>query len=207
MALILSIETGTEVCSVALAKDGEMISLRESSGEGRAHANHLALYIEEVLRGNDMDADELDAVAVGGGPGSYTGLRIGVSTAKGMCYALGKPLIAVDSLQALASIAMEEVQAGIVHIGNPETAVLAPMIDARRMEVYTRLFDTGLRPDRGAYPDRRELCRHSGGGARTAGLRERGAEVCRAVARGDFRADRLVGPRAGGAGRGGVSGG
>lgn len=146
MALILSIETGTEVCSVALAKDGEMISLRESSGEGRAHANHLALYIEEVLRGNDMDADELDAVAVGGGPGSYTGLRIGVSTAKGMCYALGKPLIAVDSLQALASIAMEEVQAGIVHIGNPETAVLAPMIDARRMEVYTRLFDTGLRP-------------------------------------------------------------
>lgn len=146
MALILSIETGTEVCSVALAKDGEMISLRESSGAGREHANNLALYIEEVLRGNDMDADELDAVAVGGGPGSYTGLRIGVSTAKGMCYALGKPLIAVDSLRALAHIAMEECEAGIVHIGNRQTAVLAPMIDARRMEVYTRMFDTELRP-------------------------------------------------------------
>lgn len=146
MALILSIETGTEVCSVALAKDGEMISLRESGGEGRAHANNLGIYIDEVLRENDMDADELDAVAVGGGPGSYTGLRIGVSTAKGMCYALGRPLIAVDSLKALANTAMEEYEAGIIDIGNPETAVLAPMIDARRMEVYTRLFDTNLNP-------------------------------------------------------------
>ena len=146
MALILSIETGTEICSVALAKDGEMISLRESGGEGRAHANNLGVYIDEVLRENDMDADELDAVAVGGGPGSYTGLRIGVSTAKGMCYALGMPLIAVDSLKALANIAMEEYEAGIVDIEHPQTAVLAPMIDARRMEVYTRLFDTALNP-------------------------------------------------------------
>lgn len=143
MARILSIETGTEVCSVALAQDGEMISLRESGG-GRAHANNLGVYIDEVLRENDLDADELDAVAVGGGPGSYTGLRIGVSTAKGLCYALGKPLIAVDSLKALANIAMEEFEAGIIDLDNPETALLAPMIDARRMEVYTRLFDTKL---------------------------------------------------------------
>lgn len=133
MALILSIETGTEVCSVALAKDGKMISLRESGGEGRAHANNLGVYIDEVLRENDMDADELDAVAVGGGPGSYTGLRIGVSTAKGMCYALGRPLIAVDSLKALANIAMEEYEAGIIDLENPEMAVLAPMIDARQI--------------------------------------------------------------------------
>lgn len=143
MARILSIETGTEVCSVALAQDGEMISLRESGG-GRAHANNLGVYIDEVLRENDLDADELDAVAVGGGPGSYTGLRIGVSTAKGLCYALGKPLIAVDSLKALANIAMEEFEAGIIDLDNPGTALLAPMIDARRMEVYTRLFDTKL---------------------------------------------------------------
>lgn len=143
MARILSIETGTEVCSVALAQDGVMISLRESGG-GRAHANNLGVYIDEVLRENDLDADELDAVAVGGGPGSYTGLRIGVSTAKGLCYALGKPLIAVDSLKALANIAMEEYEAGIIDLDNPETALLAPMIDARRMEVYTRLFDTNL---------------------------------------------------------------
>mgnify|MGYP001045438724 FL=1 len=146
MARILSIETGTEVCSVALAQDGELISLRESGAEGREHANKLGLYIDEVLRENGMDADELDAVAVGGGPGSYTGLRIGVSTAKGLCYALGRPLIAVDSLQALANIAMEEYAAGIVEIEDPTRALLAPMIDARRMEVYTRLFDTALTP-------------------------------------------------------------
>ncbi|WP_298062772.1 tRNA (adenosine(37)-N6)-threonylcarbamoyltransferase complex dimerization subunit type 1 TsaB [uncultured Rikenella sp.] len=146
MALILSIETGTEVCSVALAEDGKMISLRESGSEGRTHANNLGVYIDEVLRENDLNADELDAVAVGGGPGSYTGLRIGVSTAKGLCYALKRPLIAVDSLKALANIAMEEYEAGIIDIENPQTAMLAPMIDARRMEVYTRLFDTSLVP-------------------------------------------------------------
>lgn len=146
MARILSIETGTEVCSVALAQDGELISLRESGTEGRTHANNLGLYIDEVLRENDMDADELDAVAVGGGPGSYTGLRIGVSTAKGICYALGRPLIAVDSLRALANIAMEEYEAGIIDLDDPDRTLLAPMIDARRMEVYTRLFDTALTP-------------------------------------------------------------
>lgn len=146
MALILSIETGTEVCSVALAKDGEMISLRESGDQGRAHANNLGVYIEEVLRENDLDADDLDAVAVGAGPGSYTGLRIGVSTAKGICYALGLPLIAIDSLKALANIAMEEHRAGIIEIKDMETAVLAPMIDARRMEVYACLFTSALNP-------------------------------------------------------------
>lgn len=146
MARILSIETGTEVCSVALAEDGELVSLRESGAEGRAHANQLGLFIDEVLRENGMDADELDAVAVGSGPGSYTGLRIGVSTAKGICYALGRPLIAVDSLQALARIAMEEYEAGIIDLDDPQKVLLAPMIDARRMEVYTRLFDTALVP-------------------------------------------------------------
>lgn len=150
MALILSIETGTEVCSVALAKDGELVSLRESGGDelGRGqHAGMLGLYVDEVLRENDLDADELDAIAVGQGPGSYTGLRIGVSLAKGMCYALGKPLIAVDSLKALANIVLEERELGIVDFSQPDAqVVLAPMIDARRMEVYTRLFDTELNP-------------------------------------------------------------
>lgn len=145
MGLILSLETGTEICSVALAKDGSMISLRETTGN-RAHANNLGIYIDEVLRENDMDAEELDAVAVGAGPGSYTGLRIGVSTAKGICYGLGKPLIAIDSLRSLANIVLEEYGAGIVEIDDPSTAILAPMIDARRMEVYTRLFDLSLRP-------------------------------------------------------------
>lgn len=143
MALILSIETGTEVCSVALARDGELISLRENT-EGRNHAHSLALYIQEILDENDLYADELDAVAVGGGPGSYTGLRIGVSTAKGLCYPINKPLIAIGSLHSLANIALEEYNAGIVEIENPDTALLCPMIDARRMEVYTQLYDMRL---------------------------------------------------------------
>lgn len=143
MALILSIETGTEVCSVALARDGELISLRENT-EGRNHAHSLALYVKEILDENDLYAHELDAVAVGGGPGSYTGLRIGVSTAKGLCYPLNKPLIAIGSLHSLANIALEEYNAGIVEIENPDTAILCPMIDARRMEVYTQLYDMRL---------------------------------------------------------------
>lgn len=143
MSQILSIETGTDVCSVALARDGELISLREST-IGRNHAHDLALYIQDILDANDMFAAELDAVAVSAGPGSYTGLRIGVSTAKGLCYALGKPLIAINSLESLANIALEEYNAGILIIENPDTAQLCPMIDARRMEVYTQTFDMRL---------------------------------------------------------------
>lgn len=126
-----------------------MISLRESGGDkaGRGqHAHMLGLYIDEVLKENELEPAALDAVAVGQGPGSYTGLRIGVSTAKGLCYGLQKPLIAVDSLKALANIAMEEYEAGIIAFDDPAETVLAPMIDARRMEVYTRLFDTDLNP-------------------------------------------------------------
>lgn len=143
MALILSIETGTEICSVALAEDGRLISLRESDGD-RAHAGNLGVYIEEILRENNLNADELDAVAVGAGPGSYTGLRIGTATAKGLCYSTGVPMIAIDSLRSLANIAMEEYHAGILDIDDLDTALLVPMIDARRMEVYTCMFDTNL---------------------------------------------------------------
>ena len=144
MARILSIETGTEICSVALADGGELVSLRENT-EGRNHANDLAIYMQEILEENDLFPEDIDAVAVSAGPGSYTGLRIGVSTAKGFCYALGKPLIAIDSLLSLAGIALEEYRAGIVDIDTPE-ALLIPMIDARRMEVYTRVFDMRLDP-------------------------------------------------------------
>lgn len=145
MAKILLIETGTEICSVALAVSGEMISLRESDG-GRNHANMLGLYIKEILDENNLDASELDAIAVSAGPGSYTGLRIGVSTAKGICYPLQKPLIAIDSLHSLANIALEEYNAGILEILEPDHALLVPMIDARRMEVYTQIFDMHLNP-------------------------------------------------------------
>ena len=97
MSLILCIETGTDICSVGLSRDGELISLRESD-EGRDHARNVALFVDELLRENDIAAEELSAVAVGMGPGSYTGLRIGVSFAKGLCYGLQIPLVAVGSL-------------------------------------------------------------------------------------------------------------
>ena len=140
MALILCIETGTEVCSVGLVNNGVLISLRESDA-GRDHAKKVAVFVDELLKENDIQPDQIDAVAVGEGPGSYTGLRIGVSFAKGLCYALGKPLIAVSSLAALTAVAIEDYQAGIIDIDNWDKALLCPMIDARRMEVYAQVFD------------------------------------------------------------------
>ena len=130
MALILCIETGTDICSVGIAENGELVSLRESD-EGRDHARKVGVFVDEILKENRLDPDDLDAVAVGKGPGSYTGLRIGVSFAKGLCYGLRKPLVAVGSLDALEDW---------------ERAVLCPMVDARRMEVYTQLFDAQGRP-------------------------------------------------------------
>ena len=145
MALILSLETGTEVCSVGLARDGRLLSLRET-GEGRNHARLLGIYIQELLEEMEIDLDELDAVAVGRGPGSYTGLRVGVSMAKGLSYGQDIPLIAVNSLQALARVALEDFEAGILDVDTLDHTVLCPMIDARRMEVYTQLFDPLLNP-------------------------------------------------------------
>lgn len=132
MPLILSIETGTEVCSVALAKDKQLLAIEESD-KGMEHGKLLSPFIEKVLSEQGFTTDQLDAVAVSEGPGSYTGLRIGVATAKGICYGANKPLIAVNSLQSLAMLAVEQL---------PNVDLLCPMIDARRMEVYTALFDT-----------------------------------------------------------------
>lgn len=145
MALILCIETGTDICSVGLSRDGELISLRESD-EGRDHAKRVGVFVDELLRENGVAPDELDAIAVGMGPGSYTGLRIGVSFAKGMCYGLQIPLVAVGSLDALAAVAIEDNEAGILDVENWDDAILCPMVDARRMEVYTRLFNAQGEP-------------------------------------------------------------
>lgn len=129
MAYILNIETSTKNCSVALAKNGEIIVCREIAEMGYSHAEKLHVFIEEILIEANLKFSDLKAVAVSQGPGSYTGLRIGVSAAKGLCYALEIPLIAVDTLEVLASqIAIEE-------------GVIVPMIDARRMEVYSAIFD------------------------------------------------------------------
>ena len=145
MSLILCIETGTDICSVGLSRDGELVSLRESD-EGRDHAKRVAVFVDELLRENGVAADELSAVAVGMGPGSYTGLRIGVSFAKGLCYGLQIPLIAVGSLDSMVQVAREDYEAGIIDVDGWQDAVLCPMVDARRMEVYTQMFNAAGEP-------------------------------------------------------------
>lgn len=132
MALILNIETATKICSVAIGEDGKVIAEAETHGQ-QSHAGNLTLLIEQCLTEIGRTMQDLDAVAVSHGPGSYTGLRIGLSTAKGICYALEKPLITVNTLAALANVTAARFP--------DENAVYCPMIDARRMEVYTAIFD------------------------------------------------------------------
>ena len=138
MALILHIETATDVCSVALADENGLIDLFEST-EGRSHAAILTVFIEDMLKKNNIKASNLDAVAVSMGPGSYTGLRIGVSVAKGLCYGANIPLLALPTLQSMVYGFFRQ------HQDNPEmissNTRYCPMIDARRLEVYTALFD------------------------------------------------------------------
>lgn len=136
MAVILHIETATTVCSVALSKDGVLLSLKEQNGD-YSHAENLTVFIEDVLKQVKINISEIDAIAVSKGPGSYTGLRIGVSTAKGLCYSLDKPLIAVDTLQYMAMAVLNQ-----FNIETPE-AFYVPMLDARRMEVYSAIFSAG----------------------------------------------------------------
>jgi len=137
MPLILHIETATNVCSVALAGDGQLLSLRESTIRN-SHAAVITRLIDEVMQSSNRELNALDAIAVSKGPGSYTGLRIGVATAKGLCYALDKPLIAIPTLQAMAF----GIQKSKVKNQKSKFEVLfCPMIDARRMEVYYALYD------------------------------------------------------------------
>ena len=141
MSLILCIETGTDICSVGIARDGELMSLRESD-QGRDHAKQVAVFVDELLRETGVKPDELDAVAVGMGPGSYTGLRIGVSFAKGLCYGLNIPLLAVGSLEALTDVAIKDYEAGIIQVEGWDEALLSPMDYARRMKVYAQIFNS-----------------------------------------------------------------
>ena len=139
MALLLHIETSTAVCSVGLGKDGELLALKETK-EGMKHASHLTVFIENILKENGFSTSDLDGIAISMGPGSYTGLRIGVSTAKGICYGAELPLIAISTLQAMTKplLANEKIQS---QLKNPEKAYYCPMIDARRMEVYTAFYN------------------------------------------------------------------
>lgn len=138
MALILIIETSTEICSVALIKNNQLIDLIETN-EGQNHARLVTVFAENILERNNIKARELNAVAVSKGPGSYTGLRIGISTAKGICFAAKIPLIAVGTLESMAShVAGNRTK---YNIPENEEILFCPMIDARRMEVYSMLLD------------------------------------------------------------------
>ncbi len=134
MSLILQIETATTVCSVALAENGTVLAYREMD-QRNVHAEVITLFIDELFKSTDKQYDNLDAIAVSCGPGSYTGLRIGVSVAKGLCFALDKPLIAIETLESMANGMVAQ------RTFNDRNILLCPMIDARRMEVFTAVFD------------------------------------------------------------------
>ena len=136
MAVILNIETSTSVCSVALSKDGTVVFNRHNY-DGQSHATHLGVFVQEALEYTKVNDLTLEAVAISCGPGSYTGLRIGVSTAKGLCYAKDIPLIAINTLEVLACELLFD-------FNIDEEALLCPMIDARRMEVYAAIYDRAL---------------------------------------------------------------
>ena len=130
MALILNIETSTTNCSVSLSKEGETLVLKEDYNNNYSHAERLHVYIDDVLKEANVHLNKVDAIAISKGPGSYTGLRIGVSAAKGLCYALDKPLISVSTLEALS------------HQVIIDEGIVIPMLDARRMEVYSAVFNS-----------------------------------------------------------------
>lgn len=145
MACILNIETSTNICSVAVVDEGHVI-WNEEDHSGPNHAVTLGVYVDQALSFIDNSGLQLEAVAVSGGPGSYTGLRIGVSMAKGTCYGRDAKLIAVPTLEAMCvSLLLDEKV--------PEDALLCPMLDARRMEVYAQIFDRGLRSIRDIQAD------------------------------------------------------
>jgi len=129
MVFILSVETATKNCSVSLSKNGKTLSCKEIAEQNFSHAEKLHVFIEEILKENNIRLQDLNAIAVSKGPGSYTGLRIGVSSVKGLCFALNIPMIAIDTLTLLAKQ---------ITINN---GIIIPMIDARRMEVYSAFFD------------------------------------------------------------------
>jgi len=144
MPLILNIETATTVCSVALARDGKVIAMEEVNN-GYTHSENLTLFIEKIMKQSGHELTNLDAIAVSMGPGSYTGLRIGVSAAKGLCFALDKPLIAIPTLKNMALGANISLIKSNTHPqGNKDNFLFCPMIDARRMEVYCTVYNQQL---------------------------------------------------------------
>ncbi|MFI5203123.1 MAG: tRNA (adenosine(37)-N6)-threonylcarbamoyltransferase complex dimerization subunit type 1 TsaB [Flavobacteriales bacterium] len=143
MSLIINIETSGKACSVALSQSGELIGSRYQISENYPHSQVLHVFIDEILKEKGLKPSELNAVSVSSGPGSYTGLRIGVSAAKGLCFALDIPLIEISTLLLIAKAAS---------VIDSKAEFYIPMIDARRMEVYTQTFNTELTPMNDARP-------------------------------------------------------
>ena len=142
MPKFLLLETATEVCSVGISENNQLLALAESK-EQYTHVSKITILIEECLKQTGLELSELDAIAVSRGPGSYTALRVGTATAKGICYALEKPLLAIDTLESLARASNES---------SEEKVLYAPMIDARRQEVYTAFFDSNFNVLQEAHP-------------------------------------------------------
>ena len=140
MERIILIETSTALCSAALAEDGKIVAYRESSAP-KAHASLTAVFIQEMLSERGVSLADCDAVCVSMGPGSYTGLRVGVSTAKGLCFGAGKPLLAVGTLDTLVAQSSDVIPREVEE--SPSYKFIIPMVDARRMEVYTAVFENG----------------------------------------------------------------
>lgn len=140
MATILHIESSTLTCSIAISEQGKCLALKESHDLSYAHSEKLVVYIDDALSSIGKKPENLDAICVSKGPGSYTGLRIGVSAAKGLSYGLGIPLLAIGSLETMSHWAKTNFSSQLAGV-----RYLVPMIDARRMEVYTALFDTELK--------------------------------------------------------------
>ena len=213
MARIILIETSTSLCSTALAEDGNVVAFREST-EPRAHASMTAPFVQQILSERGLRVNDCDAVCVSKGPGSYTGLRVGSSTAKGLCFGAGIPLLAVSSLEVLVWQAIGE---GLVPEG---CKAIVPMIDARRMEVYSAVFSPDGRQltetaplvvEEGSFAgllaegpvlfigDGALKCRPVIGGNDATASDEAaavGAPVAGAVAQGDNAPGRLAGPGA-----------
>ncbi len=140
MALILNIDTAVDVASICLAKDGMVLSIAKNESQ-KDHASWLHIAIKEIFEKNNLELRSVDAIAVTGGPGSYTGLRIGMATAKGICFALNKPLISLNTLLVMANAAKD----GLKDSFGENADLLCPMIDARRMEVFTAIYTKELK--------------------------------------------------------------
>ena len=143
MAIILALDTSTKNCSVALFNGNKIIALKEQNSDGYTHAEQLTLFIDQVVKSASGTLKEIKAIAISKGPGSYTGLRIGTSTAKGLCYALDIPLISISTLKAMAFTMTKS------HVAD----IYCPMIDARRMEVFSAVYNVKNNEIRGVQAD------------------------------------------------------